>query len=252
VRVPGPPRGPLGPHGSSGYRPPFAPHGPYGGGPPPPYPPGAAPQPPKPPRERSGLGAGTFSLIFVALGVVAILDLANVVNPGPSAYFAAALATVGLGLLVGAWFGRARWLIALGLALCAALTIATAAERWGSVDDVGADVVWTPQSVDELATRYENNFGNAVLDLSNVNFVGQDVRVEVDVTFGELDVILPPNVDVTASVDVNAGDAQVFDESWGGVNQAPGDVTDLGVDGRGGGHLRLDVHVSAGNVEVHR
>ena len=253
ARVSGPPRGPYGPPGHAGYRPPFAPHGPYGGGPPPPpHPPGAAPQPPKPPRERSGLGAGTFSLIFVALGVVAVLDLTNVVNPGPSAYFAGALVTVGLGLLVGAWFGRARWLIALGLALSAALGISTAAERWSGVENVGADIVWAPTSVGEMATRYENNFGNARLDLSNVDFTGQNVQVAVEVTFGELEVILPPNVDVTANVDVNAGDARIFDDEWGGVNRPPGDVTDLGVDGRGGGVLRLDVHVSAGNVEVHR
>jgi hypothetical protein len=250
--LPAPAYPPYGPPARSGYRPPFAPRGPYGGGPPPPHPPGAAPPPPKPPRERSGLGAGTFSLIFVALGIVAVLDLANAVNPGPSAYFAAALATVGLGLLVGAWFGRARWLIALGLALCAALAISTAAETADRIGNVGADVTWAPQTVDEMANRYENNFGNAVLDLSNVNFVGQNVQVEVEVTFGELEVILPPNVDVTASVDVNAGDARVFDDSWGGVNRPPGDVTNLGDDGRGGGQLRLNVHVSAGNVEVHR
>jgi hypothetical protein len=244
---PGPPPG--------GYRPAFAPHGPYAGGGPPPgaFPPAPpVPPPPKPPRERSGLGAATFSLVFVALGVVAALDLSNAARVGPSAYFAGALITVALGLLVGAWFGRARWLIALGLALTAALGISAAAESWDRVGNVGTDVVWTPESPDELANRYENNFGDAVLDLSAVDFTGQDRQITVEVNFGTVEVVLPPEVDVTATVEVGAGEARVLGNSWSGVNRPSTAVTDLGADGAGGGQLDLTVRVNAGDAEVRR
>lgn len=235
------------------YRPAFAPRGPYAGGGLPPsgvprVPP--VPPPPKPPKERSGLAAATFSMALVVIGVITALDLSNALHIGPSAYFAGPLVTVALGLLIGTWFGRARWLIALGLVLCVALGIATAAEKWDR--NVGSDVVWAPQTADALAYRYENNFGDAVLNLSAVDFTGLDRKIVVELNFGTLEVILPPQVDVTASVEVGAGKATVLGSEWSGVNQPNTDVTDLGPDGAGGGQLDLTVRVNAGDAEVHR
>jgi hypothetical protein len=247
---------PLGPP-PGGYRQPFAPHGPYAGGgqppfPPPPVAPPPVPPAPKPPKERSRLGAATFSMVFVALGVVAALDLSNTLHVGPSAYFAGALITVALGLLVGAWFGRARWLIALGVALSIALGISTAAESWDRVGNVGSDVVWQPATLGDLASRYENNFGDARLDLSAVDFTGQSRQITAEVSFGALEVIVPPNVDVTARVEVGAGEARVFGNSWSGVNRPSTAVSDQGLDGPGGGQLDLTIIVNAGDAEVHR
>ncbi|ASW53626.1 hypothetical protein CIK06_04610 [Plantactinospora sp. KBS50] len=190
-------------------------------------------------------------MIFVAIGVVTVLDLTNAVTVTTSGYFAAALATVGLGLLVGAWFGRARWLIALGLAATAALGISTLAES--SVGD-GPDgrVDWHPASYEQLADRYENSFGDSSLDLRQIDFTGRDASVAVRVRLGTLRVIVPPNVDVTTTVALNAGDAEVFGTRWSGVNQGTRSVSDLGEDGAGGGRLALDLRVDAGNVEVLR
>ncbi len=192
----GPPAAPLGP---PAYRPPFAPHGPYAsqGMPVPPPARPTPPKPPKKPRERSALGAVTFSLIFVALGVVGILDLLDVFGVGASAYFATALAVIGLGLLVGTWFGRARWLIALGLVTAAALGVATIAESYDRVRGVDGAVTWSPANHRELAVRYEQSFADAVLDLRAIDFDQQDIEISVVINFGEATVVVPPNVDVT-------------------------------------------------------
>ncbi|MGW4467189.1 PspC domain-containing protein [Micromonospora sp. NBC_01796] len=258
--APGAPLGaPAGGSVPGGYRPPFAPHGPYAGGAgqPPGYRPGAAPatkrtKPPKPPRERSPLGAATFSLIFVALGVVVILDVSNRVEVSPATYFAAALVTIALGLLVGAWFGRARWLIALGLVASAALGISTVAQSIDPPNGPNGTAIWTPASIDDLATRYETTFGDGTLDLTHVDFTDRDVQVTVQVNFGKLRVMVPANVDVTTNADVNAGDARIFGDRWSGVNNPSRQVTDLGADGPGGGKLRLFLHVNAGDAEVYR
>jgi phage shock protein PspC (stress-responsive transcriptional regulator) len=237
----------------AGYRAPFAPHGPYAGA----YPP-AAPRPPKPakppkrPRERSPLGAATFSLIFLALGVVALLDLLDVFPVGAAGYFAAALATIGLGLLVGTWFGRARWLIALGLVTAAALGVATVAESYDRIRGVDGNVTWAPTDYRDLANRYENSFGDAVLDLRAVNFDKRDTEIVVAINFGQATVVVPPNLDVTTVADVNAGDATVFGTRSGGLDGRLRETTDLGPDGAGGGKLRLYIHVNAGNLEVTR
>ncbi|WP_228544487.1 LiaF domain-containing protein, partial [Micromonospora sp. S-DT3-3-22] len=234
----------------TGYRPPFAPHGPYAGsGPPPPAP---RVKPPKKPKERSALGAATFSLIFLVLGVVAILDLLDVFPIGAAGYFAAVLATIGLGLLVGTWFGRARWLIALGLVAAAALAVATVAESYDRVRGVDGAVTWAPTSYRELADRYENSFGDTTLDLRAVDFDKRDTDLTVVVNFGEATIVVPPNVDVTVVTNVKAGEATVFGRRSAGFEGQARQVTDLGPDGAGGGTLRLTVQVNAGNLEVTR
>ncbi|MET8369905.1 PspC domain-containing protein [Micromonospora profundi] len=235
-----------------GYRPPFAPHGPYASATPAASPPPKPPKPPKRPRERSPLGAVTFSLIFLALGLVGLLDLLDVFTFGASAYFAAALATVGLGLLVGTWFGRARWLIALGLVTAAALGTATVAESYDRIRGVDGAVTWAPTDHRDLADRYENSFGDAVLDLRGIDFTKQESQVTVQVNFGHATVVVPPNVDVTTVADVNAGDAIIFGKRSGGLDGELRESTDLGADGAGGGTLRLYIHVNAGNLEVTR
>ncbi|MEV4118941.1 PspC domain-containing protein [Micromonospora sp. NPDC049645] len=236
----------------SGYRPPFAPHGPYASPAPAAAPPRKPPKPPKRPKERSPLGAVTFSLIFLVLGFVALLDLLDVFTISASAYFAAALATIALGLLVGTWFGRARWLIALGLVTAAALGTATVAESYDRIRGVDGAVTWAPTDYRDLADRYENSFGDAVLDLRGIDFAKRDSQVTVAINFGQATVVVPPNVDVTTVADVNAGDAKIFGNRSGGLDGRLRESTDVGADGPGGGTLRLYIHVNAGNLEVTR
>jgi phage shock protein PspC (stress-responsive transcriptional regulator) len=250
--TPAPPPPPPG-----GYRQPFAPHGPYAGsGPYPPQygPPPRQPKPPKPPKQRSPLGAATFSLIFVAIGTVAALDLSNVFSVSPSAYFAAALVTVALGLFVGAWFGRARWLIALGVIAAAALGISTIAEsqvsHYGGTS--GSDMYWKPTTVQAVADRYEHSLGTATLDLTQVDFTGQEQDIYVELNLGELEVILPPNVDVTINSEVSAGDADILGNTSSGFHIAPAEVIDNGADGPGGGKITMTLKVNGGSLEVHR
>ncbi|RQX05259.1 LiaF domain-containing protein, partial [Micromonospora inaquosa] len=236
----------------SGYRPPFAPHGPYASPTPAAPPPRKPPKPPKRPKERSPLGAVTFSLIFLVLGLVALLDLLDVFAISASAYFAAALTTIALGLLVGTWFGRARWLIALGVVTAAALGTATVAESYDRIRGVDGAVTWAPTDHRDLADRYENSFGDAVLDLRGIDFAKRDSQVTVAVNFGQATVVVPPNVDVTTVADVNAGDATIFGNHSGGLDGRLRESTDVGADGPGGGTLRLYIHVNAGNLEVTR
>jgi predicted membrane protein len=103
-----------------------------------------------------------------------------------------------------------------------------------------------------MADRYETRLGTATLDLTRVDFTGQDARVGVDVNLGEVKVILPPNVDVTVRVEVNAGDAYILDNRYGNFDGSQREVTDLGEDGAGGGRLLLFLQVNAATAEVTR
>jgi phage shock protein PspC (stress-responsive transcriptional regulator) len=249
-----PPRPPeFGPP-TSGYRPPFAPHGPWAqGGNRPPAPP-APPTPPRPPRqpkprrERSKLGRITFFMVVVVMGLLALIDLSGV-NVAVSAYFAAALATIGLGLVVGAWFGRARGLIALALLACLGLGVSSGAESWGG--ELG-NSSFRPQSISAVADRYDFTIGSATLDLRAVDFAGKQQATTVTMKVGQIKILLPDNVDATTTVQMDGGRARIFGREWEGRSLGSQEITDLGPDGTGGGSLRLTVELNTGDLEVTR
>jgi phage shock protein PspC (stress-responsive transcriptional regulator) len=254
---------------AGGYtQPPFAPRGPYSPppgpppfgpppfGPPPFGPPGPRPMPvpppPRPPKERSQLGLLTFSLILLVVGALALADMTVLDVPAP-VYVAASLAVVGVCLVIGTWIGRARSMIALGVLLTLALGITGAIDRVDRDWHGGGTVKWTPQSVVEIQNKYVHDFGDATLDLSQVDFTnGQTISTAVDVSFGTLEVIVPSNVDVRVNAEVSLGSAQVFDDSLDGIHTSGEDIADDGADGPGGGLLLIDAHVSFGDMEVHR
>src|SRR5690348_941428 len=96
--------------------------------PPPPPPPisgspaPTATLPSRPARPRSPLTRLVLSLAIVAFGAVIIVDMAGAKVPA-SVYFAVPLAVVGGGLVLGAWYGRGRGLIAVGAVLGVLLAI---------------------------------------------------------------------------------------------------------------------------------
>lgn len=239
-----PPPPPAPPTG--GFRPPFAPHGPFAGPTPPPPPPPAPPKPPKPPRERSILGRLTFFAVVMVAGLIGALDMSGV-DVDISAYFAAALVTTALGLIVGTWFGRARGLIALAVVLSFALGVSSGLERFGRE---WTPSVYEPASLAEVADSYEFNVGNVTLDLRKVDFSGKTQATSIDMKLGQLKVLLPPKVDATVEAGVEGGRLVLFNDEF--ADSSYRQVTDLGTDGAGGGTLSLDIRLEAGNVEVVR
>ncbi|MEV0454526.1 PspC domain-containing protein [Catellatospora methionotrophica] len=241
---------PVPPVESTGYRPPFAPHGPFVPATPPPPPPPPL-KAPKPKREPSRLGRLIFGLTMVVLGGVAMIDMTGVSVPG-STYVAAALAVVGLGLVIGAWFGRARGWILIGLVLALALPMAAASGDWSRERTQAGSVTWLPTSLEELHDRYEHRFGEATLDLTGLDLTGQDVQVTAQITGGQFTIIVPPNVDVTVDTEVNLADADVFGRNISGAGRKD-TQTSLGDDGKAGpGKLHLILDVNLGHAEVIR
>jgi len=201
------------------------------------------------PKPHSRLGQLTLSLSVLAIGTLGIVDLAGVDVP-VSAYFAVPLAVIGFGLLAGAWFGRARWMIVIGVVLSVVLGIAAAAEGLGSVSE--DSVTWRPDTLAQLNPTYKIDAGNAVLDLSTVEMTEGDKAVDVNVGVGNLTIIVAPNVDVRAEVTVNIGNADVFGTHWAGAGQSTRTITDDGADGPSDGQLAIHATVGVGNLEVRR
>ena len=220
--------------------------------PPPAYapPPVFVPPRPRPPRQRSILSLATMSVLLIGLGVLAAIDLASGDESlQPRHYLAVALGAIGLGLVVGAFRGRARGLIWVGVPLTFVLLGVSAAE--GRFDGGTGDRTYRPLSVAELQGDYELGVGDLELDLTGVDFAEQQVTTRVHVGIGGLHVTVPENVDVRVRGRAGLGEVILFGQTTSGTSNDQ-TVSDDGADGDGGGDLELVLDTGIGQVEVDR
>lgn len=166
-----------------------------------------APRPRNPRKRGPILFFFTLALIALAEGVLGVADLAGADVAG-SSYPALALGIVTVMLLLGAFWGRAGGLIALGLVAA----IATAGASLGN-EFPEDQLTYAPTSADQVAENYDVGGGELVLDLSGVEDIdGLDGReVSIDGVGGRLEVVVPDGVDVAVRTEVVAGDSRVFD-----------------------------------------
>jgi predicted membrane protein len=197
------------------------------------------------------LGRVTFSVMLLALGGVGIADLYYGTVP-PSAYLAAALAVVALGLLVGAVAGRARGLIVWGVLLSLALAASAVADSVDLRQEATGDRTWHPTTAAAVAAQYRHGAGVVTLDLRDVPFTDKtDLSTDIQNGVGEIHVLVPANVDVTTYGAVGVGEVTVLDQHDSGFGRET-TAQDLGTDGVGGGTLYISAEIGVGNVEVRR
>jgi len=168
----------------------------------PPVPPQQPPPPPKPPKERSYLGRLTVSAALIVVGLMVGWNSASDDDIRAVAILAAALAVVAAGLVVGAFMGRARWLIAIAIPLTLA-TSATAVADEHLPGGVG-ERDWAPASVMRAERGYELAIGEGQLDLTRLP-AGSTADIDARVGFGELRVIVPRDATVHVDGHVAAG-----------------------------------------------
>ena len=193
------------------------------------------------PRVRSRLGAVTLSLAVALTGVLLAAREADVGALTGSRVLAVALLVLGVGVLVGAWWGRARWLIPVGVVVALLLAVVAAAERVDVRDGVG-ERSW--RAVD--GGDYALGAGEATLDLRGLRGV-DDAEVQARVGLGELTVLVPRGMAVDITSDIRLGElvAPGFARNDGGrvheefVVGSPDDVT-----------VTLDLEVGFGEIEV--
>lgn len=208
-----------------------------------PAPPPPPPVPQPDPRKRGPrLFWPVVLLIALAWGVLGLVDVSGTPIPF-AAYPALGIAVVGAGLLLGSTWGRAGGLIAVGLLLLPVLTIASTVAR---VDD--RPTVVTPMPGDTIPPRYSYNLGDHTVDLTQVDpdELGRPLLVESGA--GRLRVIVPDEIDVTATGRVGLGSVEVF----GSRSDDPGAVVGNSVSGPSDTELDLSVQLGAGDVEIIR
>jgi phage shock protein PspC (stress-responsive transcriptional regulator) len=218
---------------------------PAGGATAPPVP-ASTPPPPPPPAPRSRLFLLVGSALLLLWGGAALWDVSEVGPVDLQVVLGLSLGVVGAGLVLGAWFGRARALIALGVVLTVAATLVSYVDA--PVRGGVGERRWSPATPAELERSYGLTAGDAVLDLSELR-LEEDREVEVRQWMGELTVIVPSDLGVDVDARVGLGELTVFDRrETGGGNRLR--TTSIG--GGEGPMLRLDIHLGMGELEVRR
>jgi phage shock protein PspC (stress-responsive transcriptional regulator) len=208
----------------------------------------AAPAPSPVRREPSLLGRAVVGAAALAVGIALLLDNTDVLNVTPKGVVTVLLVIVGVGLLIGTWIGRARWLIIPGLVLALLLGTLAILPEWQFGDGAG-ERLWRPQSLSQLRSEYRLGAGELLVDLSDIDFDGRSRNVEARVGMGELLFIVPEDVTVHADAQVGAGEVDLFGRSQGGLG-----VNDEARDDgeRGAGRLDIDAQVGFGEITVRR
>jgi phage shock protein PspC (stress-responsive transcriptional regulator) len=174
--------------------------------------PAAIPVAPRPPRVRSYLGLATLSLALIAMGTLGSLALTGLANIPVVVVLAGGLAALGVGLLIGSVFGRARWLVALAIPLLmvtALVALFPANVRLPKNVTVG-DQSWSPTTIVEASSPHALTLGDAVLDLTELTVpAGTTTPVSAEVGIGQLTVKVPPGMRVQVTATAGTGEVRI-------------------------------------------
>jgi phage shock protein PspC (stress-responsive transcriptional regulator) len=156
-------------------------------------------------HERSPLGWFCLGVMLLVTGGAAILANVGVAELGLQQFPALALLVLAVGLIVGAWWGRARWLILPALLLVPVL-LATSlihVPLEGGFGDVGVAGRRDPSG------SYRRVAGRMDLDL--MSFERTNERIEIDATtgLGDVSVFVPHDALVIARASTSYGDVYI-------------------------------------------
>lgn len=206
-------------------------------------------RPPEPPPPPSFLGRLTVAAALLLIGAVALVDNLTALDLGVTDYVALALVIVGAGLVIGTVRGRAHGLIGLGIALTLVL-VATTALPDLPVNGAGERDL-APTTVAELADGYELGAGSLKIDLTDLALdPGTTTKLDAQVGFGELVVVVPPDVALEVDAESGIGRVDVLNRSSEGGGAAINGLTRRGPEGSA--TLTLDLSTGLGVVDVTR
>jgi phage shock protein PspC (stress-responsive transcriptional regulator) len=210
----------------------------------PPFP----PAPPKPRAPRSPLGWIAVSLALLAVGAGALLDRSSAVTIDPGTMLALVLIVIGLGLVVGAFWGRARGLVFIGIAV---LPLALAANLidFPLRGQVGGNYL-APRRASDLNEDYRVLAGSLTLDMTDFDFNAREaITLPLHMAVADATISVPRGVGVTLRGHLDAGQVSFFGATSEGV--------DLRFDEFAGGpslerELVVDLDAQYGSVNLYR
>lgn len=186
--------------------------------------------------------------ILLVVGAVWLLDAIDLVDIRPGVVLPAALAVVGLALVIGSFDGPHSGLVTFGVFLTVAVVLSAVAPFDAFRGGVG-ERNYRVQTQADLETDYRVGVGDLEIDLSDLRMT-DSATVRGSVGAGTLRVILPSDVAVSIDASSGAGKVDLLGQETDGLSvsrtyESPG-FDDAEV------QLRLVLDVGTGEIEVDR
>ncbi len=200
--------------------------------------------PPPAPREHSMLSRLTWSALLLLAGCASLLAVTGAADVDPGFVLTLALVVVGLALVVGAWFGRGRGLIALAiiLVLVCSVDVALDVPLTGGI----GEHIYRVQGASTLQRNYDLAIGHLVVDLRNVTTADRTLRIDARDAIGQLEIFVPANAALDVRTRVGVGDLQLFGEPDNGGWRVDQRFQASGT----GPHFVIDARVGFGQLVV--
>jgi phage shock protein PspC (stress-responsive transcriptional regulator) len=197
----------------------------------------------RPPRPRSPLGWYVMGAMLVGVGLLAVVATLLDAELPPGHYVGLALGVLGIGLIVGTWWGSARALILLGVLLVPAAYAASLIDvpiegGWGSQ-------AFSPTTVQELRGEYRLVGGELILDLTQIDGAGEPIEIAASVAMGQIFVLLPDDAGLELDAAVGGGTMLVL-----GAHREGTDIEERYVIDGEGPQFALDLEAGLGEVRV--
>ena len=195
-------------------------------------------------REPSYLGRFTIATALLVVGGIAAYDAGTTAEVAYGLYLAAFMIVIGGGLLVGAWAGRARWLVVPGLVLLPILiTVSVLPVRL--VGEIGERRI-TGIDVLEAGGREQMAIGDFFVDLRDIP-LGTTADLKIELGIGQLVIVIPDDRAVAIDAELGMGELVVNRNATGGLSLER--VTTIG---EGDAQIRLEPDLGIGQLEIRR
>jgi len=182
------------------------------------------PRPVRPSRPKSILGRLTVAATLIAVGGLATLDAAGVLFPDPVHYVAVTVGVLGAGLLAGTLFGRARWLIVVGLLLMPVLFLASVGPTWSISGEAGERYIRVETIQDLERVNFEYDHGAGVLEIDLRSFQPPTVTegiypipIDAKIGAGEIRIWLPEPASAIVHGKVGIGSVDILGHQSAGL-----------------------------------
>ncbi|MBC6456947.1 PspC domain-containing protein [Actinomadura sp. HBU206391] len=220
----------------------------------------SAPRPQPEPRIAGATGSScrpsaVLTSVTLLLGMMAAAVMIPVAGGHPTnnsvqILTATGLAVIGFGLLIGSVFGRGRGLVACGTLLSLGL-MTTSVIAEAPVNGQFGDVEWRPVDATRAEQSYKVALGSGRLDLTALPLTpGQRIKVNAEITVGELRVTVPRTARIDLHVRAGLGDATVEHQVTSGPNAKVSRTFEPESRPKNPPIIELHVRGKVGNVEV--